>query len=82
DFPDAPQINPSNGSSLSGTAAPVSTVVLTDGDGNPIGQTTADGNGNWSYTPDSPLPDGTVVNAVDQDAAGNTRAQGSTTVDG
>ncbi|WP_085598804.1 Ig-like domain-containing protein [Pseudomonas sp. B10(2017)] len=82
DFPDAPQINPSNGSSLSGTAAPGSTVVLTDGDGNPIGQTTADGNGNWSYTPDSPLPDGTVVKAVVVDAAGNSGPPASIIVDG
>ncbi|APO82368.1 Ig-like domain-containing protein [Pseudomonas putida] len=82
DFPDAPQINPSNGSSLSGTAEPGSTVVLTDGNGNPIGQTTADGNGNWSYTPDSPLPDGTVVKAVVVDAAGNSGPPASTIIDG
>ncbi|WP_085692703.1 MULTISPECIES: Ig-like domain-containing protein [unclassified Pseudomonas] len=82
DFPDAPQINPSNGSSLSGTAEPGSTVVLTDGNGNPIGQTTADGNGNWSYTPDSPLPDGTVVKAVVVDAAGNSGPPASIIIDG
>ena len=82
DFPDAPQINPSNGSSLSGTAEPGSTVVLTDGNGNPIGQTTADGNGNWSYTPDTRLPDGTVVKAVVEDAAGNSSPPASTIIDG
>ncbi|WP_409266446.1 Ig-like domain-containing protein [Pseudomonas sp. KCJK8521] len=82
DFPDAPQINPSNGSSISGTAEPGSTVVLTDGNGNPIGQTTADGNGNWSYTPDSPLPDGTVVKAVVVDAAGNSGPPASIIIDG
>ncbi|MGN8252389.1 Ig-like domain-containing protein, partial [Pseudomonas sp. SMV7] len=82
DFPDAPQINPSNGSSLSGIAAPGSTVVLTDGDGNPIGQTTADGNGNWSYTPDTRLPDGTVVEAVVKDAAGNSSPPANITIDG
>uniref|UniRef100_UPI003BA2F8DE Ig-like domain-containing protein n=1 Tax=Pseudomonas asiatica TaxID=2219225 RepID=UPI003BA2F8DE len=82
DFPDAPHINPSNGSSLSGTAEPGSTVLLTDGNGNPIGQTIADGNGNWSYTPDSPLPDGTVVKAVVVDAAGNSGPPASTIIDG
>ncbi|MGY4527266.1 Ig-like domain-containing protein [Pseudomonas sp. TE21394] len=82
DFPDAPQINPSNGSNLSGTAAPGSTVVLTDGDGNAIGQTTADGNGNWSYTPDTRLPDGTVVEAVVKDAAGNSSPAANITIDG
>ncbi len=75
-------INPSNGTTLSGTAEPGSTVTLTDGNGNPIGQVTADGSGNWSFTPSTPLADGTVVNATATDPAGNTSAQGSTTVDG
>ncbi|MDM3888833.1 Ig-like domain-containing protein, partial [Pseudomonas sp. BCRC 81390] len=79
--PAAPTVNPSNGSEISGTAEAGSTVILTDGNGNPIGQTTADGNGNWSFTPATPLPDGTVVNAEARDPAGNTGPQGSTTVD-
>ncbi len=49
--------------------------------GNPIGQVTADGSGNWSFTPGTPLSNGTVVNAVAQDAAGNTSGPASTTVD-
>ncbi|RPM33367.1 Ig-like domain-containing protein [Pseudomonas aeruginosa] len=81
DFPDAPQVNASNGSVLSGTAEAGVTIVITDGNGNPIGQTSADANGNWSFTPGSQLPDGTVVNAVAQDAAGNTSGPASTTVD-
>ncbi|MND38125.1 Cna protein B-type domain protein [compost metagenome] len=80
--PVAPVVEPSNGSEISGTAEPGSTVILTDGSGNPIGQTTADGNGDWSFTPGAPLANGTVVNAVAQDPAGNTGPQGSTTVDG
>ncbi len=79
--PAAPVVEPSNGSEISGTAEPGSTVILTDGSGNPIGQTTADGNGDWSFTPTTPLANGTVVNAVAQDPAGNTGPQGSTTVD-
>ncbi|EKT4465887.1 BapA prefix-like domain-containing protein [Pseudomonas putida] len=79
--PDAPVVNPTNGSTISGTAEPGSTVILTDGNGNPIGQTTTDGNGNWTYTPTTPLPDGTVVNVVTKDPAGNTSGQGSVTVD-
>lgn len=51
DFPDAPQVNASNGSVLSGTAEAGVTIVITDGNGNPIGQTSADANGNWSFTP-------------------------------
>ncbi|EPK9078179.1 Ig-like domain-containing protein, partial [Pseudomonas aeruginosa] len=82
DFPDAPQVNASNGSVLSGTAEAGVTIVITDGNGNPIGQTSADANGNWSFTPDSQLPDGTVVNVVARDAAGNSSPATSITVDG
>ncbi|MCO3113080.1 BapA prefix-like domain-containing protein [Pseudomonas aeruginosa] len=80
--PATPVVNPSNGTTLSGTAEPGSSVTLTDGNGNPIGQVTADGSGNWSFTPSTPLADGTVVNATATDPAGNTSGQGSTTVDG
>ncbi|MFG8173890.1 Ig-like domain-containing protein, partial [Pseudomonas aeruginosa] len=80
--PVTPVVNPSNGTTLSGTAEPGSSVTLTDGSGNPIGQVTADGSGNWSFTPSTPLADGTVVNATATDPAGNTSGQGSTTVDG
>ncbi|EAZ52410.1 hypothetical protein PACG_00846 [Pseudomonas aeruginosa C3719] len=80
--PAAPVVNPSNGAEISGTAEPGATVTLTDGSGNPIGQVTADGSGNWSFTPSTPLADGTVVNATATDPAGNTGGQGSTTVDG
>ncbi len=75
--PTTPTVNLSNGSSLSGTAEPGSTVILTDGNGNPIAEVTAD----WSFTPSTPLADGTVVNATATDPAGNTGGQGSTTVD-
>ncbi|WBI99225.1 Ig-like domain-containing protein [Pseudomonas aeruginosa] len=82
DFPDAPQVNASNGSTLSGTAEAGVTIVITDGNGNPIGQTTADANGNWTFAPASQLPDGTVVNVVARDAAGNSSPATSITVDG
>ncbi|MGG6970405.1 UNVERIFIED_CONTAM: Ig-like domain-containing protein, partial [Pseudomonas aeruginosa] len=79
--PATPVVNPSNGTTLSGTAEPGATVTLTDGNGNPIGQVTADGSGNWSFTPTTPLPNGTVVNATATDASGNTSAGSSVTVD-
>ncbi|MHA5687117.1 Ig-like domain-containing protein, partial [Pseudomonas aeruginosa] len=79
--PAAPVVNPSNGTTISGTAEAGAKVILTDGSGNPIGETTADGSGNWTFTPGTPLANGTVVNAVAQDPAGNTGPQGSTTVD-
>ncbi|MCW5501202.1 Ig-like domain-containing protein, partial [Pseudomonas aeruginosa] len=73
--PAAPLVDPSNGTTISGTAEPGASVTLTDGNGNPIGQVTADGSGNWSFTPTTPLADGTVVNATATDAAGNTSGQ-------
>ena len=79
--PAAPVIDPSNGTEISGTAEAGATVILTDGGGNPIGQATADGSGNWTFTPGTPLANGTVINAVAQDPAGNTSGPASTTVD-
>ena len=79
--PPAPVIDPSNGVVISGTAEAGATVILTDGNGNPIGQVTADGSGNWSFTPGTPLANGTVVNATASDPTGNTSAPASTTVD-
>ncbi|WP_144175818.1 Ig-like domain-containing protein, partial [Pseudomonas sp. Kh13] len=79
--PAAPVVNPSNGLTISGTAEVGATVTLTDGGGSPIGQITADGSGNWSFTPGTPLANGTVVNATATDPTGNTGPQASTTVD-
>lgn len=79
--PGAPTIEPSNGTVLSGSAEAGSTVILSDGNGNPVGQVTADGSGHWTFSPAAPLANGTVVNAVAQDAAGNASPPASTTVD-
>ncbi|MBO9624080.1 MAG: BapA prefix-like domain-containing protein [Sphingomonas sp.] len=79
--PTAPVLDPSNGTVLEGTAEPGATVTLTQADGTPIGTATADGSGNWAFTPVTPLPDGTQVNATATDAAGNTSGPASTTVD-
>jgi hypothetical protein len=79
--PAVPTIAPTNGEQLTGTAEPLSTITLTDGDGNEIGETTTDEDGVWSFTPDAPLPDGTVVNATATDAAGNSEGAASTSVD-
>ncbi|EPX9786955.1 Ig-like domain-containing protein, partial [Pseudomonas aeruginosa] len=79
--PPAPVIDPSNGVVISGTAEAGATVILTDGNGNPIGQVTADGSGNWAFTPATPLANGTVINALAQDAAGNNSSPTSATVD-
>ena len=79
--PAAPAINPSNGAQLSGTAEPGSTVILTGANGAVLGQVSADAGGNWSFTPASALPNGTQVNAVARDAAGNTSASSNVTID-
>src|SRR5690606_26211623 len=79
--PGQPVINPSNGTELSGTAEPGSIVTLTDGNGGPIGEVTADGDGNWSFTPTTPLTDDTVIYAVASDPSGNVSLPASITVD-
>ncbi|MBB5463762.1 Ig-like domain-containing protein, partial [Paraburkholderia sp. Cpub6] len=42
---------------IRGTAEPGSTVTISDG-GQVLGQTKADDNGNWSFTPETPLAEG------------------------
>ncbi|MFT4054110.1 MAG: Ig-like domain-containing protein [Novosphingobium sp.] len=79
--PDAPRIDATDGSQITGTAEPNSALILIDGNGNSIGETSADSTGNWSLTPDSPLTDGTEIIAKAQDAAGNVSPSASTTVD-
>ncbi|MDY0195890.1 MAG: Ig-like domain-containing protein [Sulfurovaceae bacterium] len=78
--PDAPVLNPTDGSPITGTAEAGSTITITDGNGNPIGTTTANQNGNFSFTPTTPVPDGTVIEATATDAAGNESQPGTTTV--
>jgi large repetitive protein len=71
--PEAPVVNPSDGTELSGTAEPGSTVgVDVDGDGTPDYTVEADADGNWSVTPDAPLADGTEITVTASDEAGNT----------
>lgn len=78
--PGIPVLNPTDGSPITGTAEAGSTITITDGNGNPIGTTTANQNGNFSYTPTTPVPDKTVINATATDAAGNESGRGTTTV--
>ena len=78
--PLAPELNATDGSPITGTAEAGSTVTITDGEGNLIGTTTANQNGNFIITPETPVPDGTVIYATATDAAGNEGPQGTTTV--
>jgi large repetitive protein len=80
--PAAPVLNASNGSVLTGTAEPNSTVLIdVNGDGTPDFTTTADGSGNFSQPFSPALANGTVIAARARDAAGNTSAPASVTVD-
>ncbi|AIF98090.1 beta strand repeat-containing protein [Alteromonas australica] len=80
--PTAPTVDAGNGTEITGTAEAGATVnVDVDGDGTPDFTVVADGDGNWSVTPDIPLADGVVVSATATDDAGNTSAPASDTVD-
>ncbi|WP_112382860.1 Ig-like domain-containing protein [Sphingomonas carotinifaciens] len=79
--PAVPAVNPSNGAILTGTAEPLSSVVLTDGAGGTIGTATVDADGNWQFGPIPALADGTQVRAVAVDAAGNSSGAATVTVD-
>jgi len=80
--PTAPTVDAGNGTEITGTAEAGATVnVDVDGDGTPDFTVVADGDGNWSVTPDIPLADGVVVSATATDAAGNISNPASDTVD-
>ena len=84
--PAAPVVlTPANGSAtnnplppVTGTAEPGSTVNIFI-DGSVVGNTTADGSGNWSFTPTIPLANGAhTVKARAADAAGNVSVDSNT----
>ncbi|EPX6941810.1 Ig-like domain-containing protein, partial [Vibrio alginolyticus] len=56
--------------------------VDVDGDGISDYTTVADGNGDWSITPEAPLADGTTVTATASDETGNESAPATVVVDG
>uniref|UniRef100_UPI003D6F7C52 Ig-like domain-containing protein n=1 Tax=Enterobacter bugandensis TaxID=881260 RepID=UPI003D6F7C52 len=78
--PASPVINPTEGHTISGKAEANSTIVLTDANNKPIGQTTADAEGNWTFTPLTPLLEGTQVVAVAEDESGNISPSSTVTV--
>lgn len=80
--PAAPVIDETNGTLVTGTAEPGSTVSL-DVDGDditdyqvPVGQ-----DGTWSVDVDPDLADGTTITATATDVAGNTGPEGTQVVD-
>nr|WP_158594007.1 Ig-like domain-containing protein [Cohnella faecalis] len=91
--PDVDITGPTNGSItkdpntvITGTNEPGTTltVVVKDSNGDPVdGEVEEDGSGNWTFTPDEPLPDGTYTVTVEAtDGNGNEGTDTSTfTVD-
>ena len=80
--PAIPTVDAGNGTEITGTAEAGATVnVDVDGDGTPDFTVIADGDGNWSITPDTPLADGVIVTVTATDAAGNISNPASDTVD-
>ncbi|GFE73806.1 Ig-like domain-containing protein [Novosphingobium sp. TCA1] len=80
--PAAPTVNPTDGTTLSGTAEAGATIGIdTNGDGVADATTNAGADGNWSVTLPAGLAGGTVVSVVATDAAGNASPAGTVTVD-
>lgn len=79
--PDAPGIEPTDGTLITGTGEPGIRVILTTRQGDPIGQTLVDGSGRWTFLPSPPLPHGVEILVVARDPASNTSSSASMTVD-
>ena len=78
--PNAPSMNPTDGSPITGTAEAGSTVTVTSPAG-PVCTATADASGNWTCTPATVPTNGTVLSATTTDPAGNTSSTAPITVD-
>jgi hypothetical protein len=74
--PTSGHVTTTNTPPISGTAEPGATVTVYVNN-NPVGTAVANAMGVWTFTPPTPLADGTyVVTASARDAAGNTGPQG------
>ncbi|ANF82382.1 hypothetical protein A3K93_09370 [Acinetobacter sp. NCu2D-2] len=60
-----------DGTTVTGKTESGATVIITDKDGNVIGEDTADENGDFSVELDEPLTNGEEINVVAKDEAGN-----------
>ncbi len=79
--PQPPAVSPSNGTVVTGTAEPGSTVTVADENGTVLGTVTADARGDFTFVPTTPLTDGTVLSVTSTDAAGNTSKPSTITID-
>ncbi|MBJ8424925.1 Ig-like domain-containing protein [Acinetobacter bereziniae] len=80
--PAQPIVNPTDGSPITGTAEAGSTVNITDSSGKVIGTTTAGPDGKFTFTPITPIPDGTALKVTAVDASGNVSPPAQVIVDG
>ncbi|GAA3587858.1 hypothetical protein GCM10022198_09310 [Klugiella xanthotipulae] len=80
--PEAPTVNPTNGSVVRGTAEPNTTVTITDSDGTILGTTLVDANGLYELPFSPAIPDGTVLLVTATDGVGNVSLPATTRVDG
>lgn len=80
--PDAPELDPTNGSSVTGSAKPGSTVTVRDAGGNALGSASVGADGVFSVELDPKPADGQALVVTVTDAAGNTSEAASVTVDG
>lgn len=72
DPPAAPLVDPSNGSIVTGTAEAGATIRIDlNGDGTTDANVTTGADGKWSYQPSTPLANGTAIQVIAIDAAGN-----------
>ncbi len=79
--PSAPSLDPSDGSTASGTGEPGAAVEITDAGAAVVGTATVQPDGSWT-TPLSPVPaDGSAINAGQTDPAGNASPLATVTVD-
>ncbi|HEY1931696.1 MAG TPA: LysM peptidoglycan-binding domain-containing protein [Acetobacteraceae bacterium] len=73
---DVVRINPQGSAVMAGRAAPGAAVTILDA-GKAIGQTTADANGDWVFTPTTPLPPGARQLTLSERLPDGTQRQGT-----
>ncbi|TDP95326.1 LPXTG-motif cell wall-anchored protein/predicted secreted protein with PEP-CTERM sorting signal, partial [Leucobacter luti] len=69
--PDAPVVDPTNGTKVSGQAEPGAIVIVKDVDGTVLGQGKADKDGNFAFPLSPAAPHGAELSVTATDAAGN-----------
>ncbi|KIP52854.1 hypothetical protein SD72_06570 [Leucobacter komagatae] len=69
--PDAPIVNPTDGTQVSGQAEPGATVVVRDSEGTIVGSGKADEDGNFAFPISPAAADGAELSVTAKDAAGN-----------